>query len=116
MEHVRHLLRRHPPPVHDVFRGRVLALSAVTLVADTFGTLAMYLLEKGADDGKINAFTDALFFSTVQLLTVSSQMPNPVTGPGRVVDVVLEIVALFVVTGLAGSFASFYFHLGKERS
>jgi hypothetical protein len=115
MEHIRHFLRRRPPPVHDVFRTRVLMLSAVTLVADALGSVAMYWLEQGADGGKINTFTDALFFSTVQLLTVSSQMPNPVTGPGRVVDVLLEIVALFVVTGLAGSFASFYLNLGKEQ-
>jgi hypothetical protein len=49
-----------------------------------------------------------LFFSTVQLLTVSSQIKNPLTASGRVVDVLLEIWALFVVTAVAGSFAAFF--------
>jgi hypothetical protein len=60
---------------------------------------------KGSD---IHSFTDALFFSTVQLLTVSSQMRNPVTGGGRIVDIVLEIWAISAVTAVAGSFASFF--------
>jgi hypothetical protein len=46
--------------------------------------------------------------ATVQLLTVSSQIKNPLTAGGRVVDVFLEIWALFVVTAIAGSFAAFF--------
>jgi hypothetical protein len=56
----------------------------------------------------IHDFGDAAFFSTVQLLTVSSQIKNPLTTGGRVVDVFLEIWALFVVTTIAGSFAAFF--------
>jgi hypothetical protein len=44
----------------------------------------------------------------VQLLTVSSQMKNPVTSGGRVVDIFLELWAIFVVTAVAGSFATFF--------
>jgi len=39
---------------------------------------------------------------------VSSQISNPLTGAGRVVDVFLELWALVVVTGVAGSFAAFF--------
>ena len=53
-------------------------------------------------------FGDAAFFVAVQLLTVSSQIKNPVTSGGKVVDVVLEIWAIFVVTAVAGSFATFF--------
>ena len=53
-------------------------------------------------------FGDAAFFVAVQLLTVSSQFKNPVTSGGKVVDVVLEIWAIFVVTAVAGSFATFF--------
>jgi hypothetical protein len=49
-----------------------------------------------------------MFFSTVQLLTVSSQIKNPLTAAGRIVDVFLEVWALFVVTTIAGSFAAFF--------
>ena len=50
----------------------------------------------------------------MQLLTVSSQMRNPVTTGGRLVDIVLELTALFLVTGIAGAFASFFLHLSSE--
>ena len=53
------------------------------------------------DRGQINNLWDAFFFSTVQLLTVSSQMPNPVTTGGRIVDIALELTALRVVANSA---------------
>jgi hypothetical protein len=45
---------------------------------------------------------------TVQLLTVSSQIKNPLSVPGRVVDVFLEIWAVLVIGGSAGAIASFF--------
>ena len=68
----------------------------------------VWYFEHGVKGGDINGFGDAAFFSTVQLLTVSSQIKNPLTAGGRVVDVFLEIWALFVVTTIAGSFAAFF--------
>jgi hypothetical protein len=50
----------------------------------------------------------ALFFTTVQLLTVSSQLKNPLTPAGRVVDVALELWAVVAVAGSAGAVASFF--------
>jgi len=44
----------------------------------------------------------------VQLLTVSSQIRNPLTAGGRVVDVGLELWAVIVVAGSAGAIASFF--------
>jgi hypothetical protein len=35
-------------------------------------------------------------------------MRNPVTTGGRIIDILLEIWAIVVVTGSAGSFASFF--------
>jgi hypothetical protein len=35
-------------------------------------------------------------------------MPNPVTTPGRVLDIVLEVWAISVVATLAGSLAAFF--------
>jgi len=56
---------------------------------------------------EIHGFGDAAFFTVVQLLTVSSQIKNPLTSGGKVVDVFLEVWAVFVVTVVAGSFATF---------
>ena len=112
---MREILKRNPRRPHRVLRRRVVTGLIIIAIADAVGSVLMYVFEKGEAGGAINAFTDALFFSTVQLLTISSQMPNPVTGPGRIVDVGLELFGLFVVTAFAGAFASFFLHVGAEK-
>ena len=115
MSHLGEFVARNPKRPHRVLRRRVLTGFALVAVADAIGSVLMYVFEQGAEAGAIDAFSDALFFSTVQLLTISSQMPNPVTGPGRIVDVGLEVFGLFVVTAFAGAFASFFLHVAAER-
>ena len=84
-------------------------------VVDAAGTILMWLFEDDARRSEIHNLWDAFFFSTVQLLTVSSQMRNPVTTGGRIVDIVLEVVAICLVTGIAGAFASFFLEMGAQR-
>jgi hypothetical protein len=85
----------------------VIALGATFVVA-VIGSLLTYRFESGVKGGDIHGFGDSLFFTAVQLLTVSSQIKNPLTTAGRLVDVVLEGWSIFVVTAVAGSFASFF--------
>ena len=68
-------------------------LAALVLVGivDVIGTVLMWLFEDDAARSEIHNLWDAFFFTTVQLLTVSSQMRNPVTTPGRLVDIFLEL-------------------------
>ena len=68
----------------------------------------MYFLERHAHQTEVKSFGQALFFTTVQLLTVSSQIRNPVTPWGRAVDIVLELWAVVVVAGSAGAIAAFF--------
>ncbi len=82
--------------------------------ADVAGTLLMWLFEDDVRRSEIHNLWDAFFFSTVQLLTVSSQMRNPVTTGGRIVDILLELTALVLVTGVAGAFAAFFLHVGHD--
>jgi hypothetical protein len=91
---------------HRTLMKRLFLVLSATAVVDALGTIAMYLLEKGHAD--LHSFGDSLFFTTVQLLTVSSQIKNPVTVWGRVVDVGLEIWAVIVVAGSAGAIADFF--------
>jgi voltage-gated potassium channel len=93
---------------HRRLVGRLGIVVAATLVVDGLGTVAIYLAERHADGTQITSLGDALFFTTVQLLTVSSQLPNPFTTWGRVVDVVLEVWAVLVVAGSAGAIAAFF--------
>jgi len=93
---------------HRRLVGRIGLVFVATLVLDVLGTIAIYLLERHARGTEVHTVGDALFFSTVQLLTVSSQLKNPVTTWGRVVDVLLELWAVLAVAGSAGAIASFF--------
>jgi hypothetical protein len=95
--------------------ARLALVLVLTAVVDVVGTVAVYLTERGVTGGDIHGWGDALFFTTVQLLTVSSQMPNPVTTGGRIVDIILELTALCLVSGIAGVFASFFLDLGAKQ-
>jgi hypothetical protein len=88
--------------------ARLAIAFTLTVVIDAIGAILVWHFEHRVKSGDIHGFGDAAFFSTVQLLTVSSQIKNPLTAGGRIVDVFLEVWALFVVTAIAGSFAAFF--------
>lgn len=92
---------------HRLLIARLSIVALATLLIDAVGTVAVYFLERHAQGTEIRSLGDALFFTTVQLLTVSSQLRNPLTPWGRVVDVVLEIWGVIVVAGSAGAIAAF---------
>ena len=93
---------------HRRLVGRLLLVLIATAVIDVIGSILVYFLERNVRGGDLHSFGDALFFTTVQLLTVSSQIRNPLTVGGRIVDVALEIWAVIVVAGSAGAVASFF--------
>jgi len=93
---------------HQLLRSRLLMLLGATLVLDLLGTGLMYLFERDTAGSGIDNIGDALFWVSAQLTTVSSQMPNPATTPGRVLDIALQIWAISVVAMLAGAFAAFF--------
>ena len=100
---------------HLHLRQRLTALFMASLVIDLVGAVAIYFLERGHTVNGIRTFGDALFWTSAQLLTVSSQMPNPVTPGGKVIDLLLEAWAITAVTAVAGSFGAFFHRRGMER-
>jgi hypothetical protein len=102
------LVLRGASRTHRLLRSRVAMLLAVTLLLDVVGTLLMYLFEHGDPRSGFHDMGGALFWVSAQLTTVSSQMPNPVTGPGQALDIVLEVWAISVVATLAASLAAFF--------
>jgi hypothetical protein len=80
----------------------------LSVVVFAVGTVLIWVFESGQKDGDIKGFGDAAFFTAVQLLTVSSSIKNPLTSVGKIVDVGLEAWAIFVLTAVAGSFATFF--------
>lgn len=116
VHHLKVLFRRSPPHPHNVLRRRLLEALVLVAIVDAIGTFLMWLFENDVNGSAIHNLWDAFFFATVQLLTVSSQMPNPVTTGGRIVDIALEATALCLVSGIAGVFASFFLDLGAKQS
>jgi voltage-gated potassium channel len=93
---------------HRRLLARLLIALGLTVALAVAGSILIYVFESGKKGGDVHGFGDAVFFTVVQLLTISSSLSNPVTAAGKVVDVVLEAWAIFVVTAVAGSFASFF--------
>ena len=93
---------------HRRLFARIALALGLSVIVDLAGAAAMWSFEHGLKGSQIHGFGDGLFFATVQILTVSSSFKNPVTHAGQIVDVILEFWAIFVVTAVAGSFASFF--------
>jgi hypothetical protein len=93
---------------HRRLVARLLIAIGLSLVVDLVGAVLVWHFERHATGTDVRTYWQAVFFSTVQVLTVSSSLKNPLTLGGRVVDICLEAWAVFVITAVAGSFASFF--------
>lgn len=93
---------------HRRLFARLVLAFGLSIVVFAVGTVLIWVSESGQKGGNIHGFGDAAFFCSVQLLTISSSMTNPLTAFGKVVDVGLEVWGIFVVTVVAGSFSSFF--------
>ena len=93
---------------HRLLVARLAFLVALTCLVALVGTVATYFLERHAPDTEIRTVFDAFYFTTVQLVTVSSSLKNPVTTGGRVLNILLEIWGVFFVAGATGALASFF--------
>lgn len=56
----------------------------------------------------------AFFWTSTQLLTVSSSIGNPISFGGRALDIFMEAYAITVIAALAGAFGSFLHKRGLE--
>jgi hypothetical protein len=93
---------------HRRLLARLIIAFGLTCVVDLGGAVLVWNWESGVKGSDIHGFGDSLFFATVQVLTVSSSLKNPLTGIGKAVDVVLELWAIGIVTAVAGSFSTFF--------
>jgi hypothetical protein len=92
----------------------LVALTLATLLFDAVASVLIYLFERHAHGTEITNIGDSIFWTTTQMLTVSSQLPNPISTPARVLDIGLQAWAISVVAVLAGSFASFFLRRSNE--
>jgi hypothetical protein len=97
------------------FRSRIAKLAVASLVLDLAAAGAVLASEHGAPHA-FATYLDALFWTTTQLLTVSSQLPNPERAFTKVLDVVLEAWAIIVVASLAATFSDLLHHRTRHRA
>jgi hypothetical protein len=106
---------RASTPTHGHLRSRLTSLLIATVILDAVGSLLIFAFERHAPGTEITSLGDSVFWTSTQLLTVSSQLPNPISTPARVLDVFLQAYAISVVAILAGSFGAFFHRRGMER-
>jgi len=113
----RELLRvaRGVTPTHEHLRARLVFIVVASIALDAVASVLVLIFERHADGTEITTLGDSLFWTSTQLLTVSSQLPNPISTPARVLDVFLQAYAISVVAMLAGSFGAFFHRRGVER-
>ena len=84
-----------------------MALTLCTVGVDLICAILAFLLERHSQQTDIKTFGSAVFWTTTQLLTVSSQLKNPLSVGGRILDVFMEVYAIVVIATLAGALGSF---------
>ena len=109
------MVARGRTPTHEHLRSRLILLFGATVVLDALASVLVFLFERHARGTEITTLGDSLFWTSTQLLTVSSQLPNPISTPARVLDVFLQAYAISAVAILAGSFSAFFHRRGNER-
>jgi hypothetical protein len=110
--------------MRDMARARTLAhadlrerLAGIALLSLALDLVAGYLALR-FEHGHKDAFGDywnALFWTTTQMLTVSSQLTNPHSLGAHLLDVFLEFWSITAVTAVAGSFGAFFHHRSMDR-
>ncbi|HEY5343070.1 MAG TPA: hypothetical protein VIJ66_05365 [Solirubrobacteraceae bacterium] len=99
---------------HRRLRDHLVTIITVTVGIDLLCAIAAFLLERHSPETEIKTFGSAFFWTSTQLLTVSSQIKNPISVGGRILDVFMEIWAITVIAALAGAFGTFLQKRGEE--
>jgi len=97
------------------FRSRIALLAGGSLALDLAAAGLALAFEHGAPDA-FSSYFDALFWTSTQLLTVSSSLPNPERAATKVLDVLLEGWAIVVVASLAATFSDLLHHRTRHRA
>lgn len=113
MREVRDVLRGSTP-THARLRDRLVGIALATIGVDLVCGVLALLFEHHQEQTQIVSLGSALFWTSTQLLTVSSSLQNPVSTPARILDVAMEIYAITVIATLAGALGAFLMKRGDE--
>jgi hypothetical protein len=99
---------------HGRLRDRLAAIVLATVAFDVVCAVIAFVCEHDQRGTQIRTFGSALFWTSTQLLTVSSSLANPLSVGGRILDVVMEAYAITVVGSLAGAMGAFLIKRAEE--
>jgi hypothetical protein len=126
--HLGHFVVGHTPR-HVRLRNHLFTMIVLTLIVDAIASWAMWRAERtvlilpangngsGIDPNwaHVRDYWDAAFFTTCQLLTVSSLFNSPYSTAGRILNIFLEMWGITIVAALAGAFGAFFLAGRQER-
>lgn len=92
---------------HRRLRERLTVIAVATVGVDLICAVLVLFMERNAHETQIKTFGSALFWTSTQLLTVSSNLGNPISTGGRILDIFMELWAITVIAALTGAVASF---------
>lgn len=105
---------RASTPTHGRLRDRLVGLALATIGVDLVCSALAFIFEHHEKQTQITSIGSALFWTSTQLLTVSSSIQNPVSTPGRILDVAMELYAITIIGSLAGALGAFLVKRGHE--
>jgi hypothetical protein len=105
---------RAETPTHRRYRDHLTVIVVATLGVDLVCTVLAYFLERHAAGTEIHTLGSAFFWTSTQLLTVSSQLKDPISFGGRALDIFMEAYAISVFATLAGTTGAFIQKRGVE--
>jgi hypothetical protein len=92
---------------HRRLHNVLITIAVATVGVDVICAIVGFLLERHVRQTEIHTIGSAVFWTTTQLLTVSSSITNPLSAGGRVLDVFMEAYAIIVIATLAGAIGNF---------
>ncbi len=101
-------------PTHARLRDSLVGIALATIGVDLICAVLALVFERHANQTQITSFGSALFWTSTQLLTVSSSIQNPISAPARILDVAMEVYAITVIASLAGAMGAFLVKRGHE--
>jgi hypothetical protein len=99
---------------HRRYRDHLTVILLATIGVDLACMVLAYLFERGAPGTEIHNLGGAFFWTSTQLLTVSSSIKDPISFAGRVLDIFMEAYAITVIATLAGATGAFIQKRGSE--
>ncbi len=105
---------RAETPTHRRYRDHLTVIALATIGVDLICAILAYFLERHAVQTEIKTLGSAAFWTTTQLLTVSSSIKDPISFGARVLDVFMEAYAITVIATLAGATGAFIQKRGLE--